>query len=88
MKTLVCFLLLIISGCCNPPKCEQCADRPIYQPYTIELPVRPKLIIAPNTANEGVIVRSIEQNMSSLAEYAEKLENLLFSLPKTLSVPQ
>lgn len=82
--------MIVAFGCtaCNPVKPDDvCADRPIYKAYNIDLPARPKLTSG-NQISEGDTVRAVEEDMSLLAEYAEKLENLLKSLPKNISVPQ
>jgi hypothetical protein len=60
----------------------------VYKPYTIEVPKRPVLSSSGKFGSEGELVRAVEDDMSKLSEYAEKLENLIFSLPTNLSVPK
>jgi hypothetical protein len=78
----------LMGAACNPDKPQDpCADRPIYKAYQIELPSRPVLTSTVQAKTEGEVVRAAEDDLSLLSEYAQKLENLIKSLPK-LSVPQ
>lgn len=87
MKLIILCLALFLSACETIPK-DQCADRPIYKPYKIELPQRPILTSSVTLATEGEVVRAVETDLSLLAEYAQKLENLVNSLPQNLATPK
>lgn len=84
---LLCFSLVFLAGCETIPK-DQCADRPIYKPYKVEIPDRPVLTSNVTLATEGEVVRAAETDLSLLAEYAQKLENLIKALPQNLSIPK
>jgi len=93
MKTILLLIsCLILNGCASwtkTPK-DPCADRPIYKPYQIEVPVRPNLMSSSSneTTSAGELVRTVEKDYMLLQEYAQKLENLINALPKDLSVKQ
>jgi hypothetical protein len=79
----------ILSACCTNPPANPCADRPIYKPYKIEMPIRPKLESATMSAlTDGLVVRSVENDFSKLIEYSQKLENILTTLPSDIAIKQ
>jgi len=87
VKYLILCAAIFLSGCVTIPQ-DQCADRPIYKPYKVEIPDRPVLVSNASLATEGEVVRAVESDLSALAEYAQKLENLIKALPQNLSVPK
>ena len=91
MRCAILLLPIFLAGCHwgNVRPEDPCADRPIYKPYKIDVPQRPKLT-TDTTANstDGETVRAVESDYSKLMEYAQKLENLISSLPKDLSTKQ
>ncbi len=75
-------LPLFLFGCATtqePPK-DPCADRPVYKEYSIEVPKRPVLGTNSDITNHGDLSRSVQKDFSSIAEYAEKLENIVKSI--------
>lgn len=85
MKNIICvFCVISISGCglCPNRPDSPPADRPIYKPYKIDMPVRPTLSSDREYVTDGAIVRSVESDLTELSEYATKLENLIRALPK------
>ena len=84
---------ILLSACsgCNPVKPEDpCADRPIYEPYKIDVPQRPTLASSNLQYADapGVTVRVVESDFSLLVEYAQKLENIVKALPQDVVVPK
>jgi hypothetical protein len=80
---------LLMGAACNPGKPKDpCADRPIYKPYSIDVPPRPVLTSDKPLTSDGLVVRAVQEDLSLLSEYAQKLENLIKSLPSDLSIKQ
>jgi len=88
MKYLYIALFGVLAGCDTMPTVDQCADRPVYRPYIIVMPDRPTLNTNQTISTPGEVVRSVELDLSTLAEYAEKLENLLLAIPSNIGVPE
>ncbi len=92
MKRLLLIVPAFLIGCAPiPPKPQDpCIVAPIYKPYKIDIPERPKLESdqITDTTTDGVVVRTIESDMSKLIEYALKLENILKSIPSNIEIKQ
>lgn len=78
----------LMGASCNPSKPrDPCAEVPIYKPYSVDIPTRPVLSSSVELKSDGEVVRAVQNDMSLLTEYAQKLENLLKALPSNLVTP-
>lgn len=84
-KIITVLFCVAMVGCATQ---DQCADRPIFKPYTIDVPVRPVLAQNFDKMSDGEYVRTLEDDFATIIEYATKLENLLLALPKNISIPK
>lgn len=91
MKYTILLIPFLLAGCHwgNTRPEDPCADRPIYKPYKIDVPQRPQLSTdKTGPSSDGETVRAVESDYSKLMEYAQKLENLIRSLPNDLAIKQ
>lgn len=76
MRIIPILFVLLLAGCNHNLVKPECADIPVYQKPTFDMPAKPTMRSS-GQKSDGETVRDVELDMFDLKEYALKLENLL-----------